>query len=283
MVAELSFCEKEVKKNDYERYLCCLLANCYIRSRFFTIYAFNNEIAKIKHIVSEPMAGYVRIQWWRDAIEEIYEGKRPVKHRHEVVDSLYDVIRESGIPKELFDDLLDAREKDIDFKSPESMEELSNYAIQTSSNLFYLLLAAAGVNCKVAKEAAYHAGLAYAIVGFMRSMKYNVYYGRLMLPEDLMEKEGITCDDVLNGKNLEKTKSIVKALCDKAEVNLNHTRNLIKGTVGEAKSILLPVCIVDTFLKRIKKCDYDLFNSNLEGNVFSIQMKIYTSKLFGRF
>ncbi|MDA0781085.1 MAG: phytoene/squalene synthase family protein [Rickettsiales bacterium] len=281
MVAALPFCENEVKKHDYERYLCCLLADCRVRNRLFAIYAFNNEIAKIKHIVSEPMAGYIRLQWWRDAIDEIYT-RQPIKHRHETVDALYEVVRETGVGKELFDNLIDAREADIDFKTPKDIDSLGEYAIGTSSNLFYLLLAVADVNCNTAKEAAYHAGIAFAITGFMRSMKYNAYYGRLMLPQDMMKKQGITVDDILRGEGVEKTKPIVRALCDKAEVNLHHTKTLLQGTTDAAKSVLLPVCIVDVFLKRIKKCDYDLFNSNIEGNIFSIQMKIYLSKLLKR-
>ena len=281
MIECLSFCENELKKHDYERYLCCLLVNGYIRERIFTIYAFNNEIAKIKHIVNEPMAGYIRLQWWRDAIAEIYEGK-PVKHRHEVASALYEVVCDTGVSKHLFDDLIDAREADIDFKNPKNLDELNKYCVKTSSKLFNLLLAVAGINCHVANEAAYHAGISYAITGIMRSMKYNAYYGRSMLPQDLMDKEGVSLDDIMKGKNIERTKPIVRVLCDKAEVNLNHTRTLIKGTTDKAKSIFLPLSIVDTFLKRIKKYDYDLFNSNLEGNILSVQLKIYMSKLFNR-
>jgi NADH dehydrogenase [ubiquinone] 1 alpha subcomplex assembly factor 6 len=278
MVSVLSFCENEVKKNDYERYLCCLLVNNYLRHRLFPIYAFNNEISKVKHIISEPMAGYIRLQWWHDAIDEIYE-REPIKHRHEIVDGLYELVCETEIPKTMFHDLIDAREEEVDFKVPSDLESLNEYVVKTSSNLFDLLLFAAGVNCKTAHEAAYHAGVSYAIVGIMRSIKYNAYYGRILFPEDLMKKEGITIEDIINGNNLDKAKNIVKALCDKAEVNLQHVKTLIKGTSNEAKSVLLPVCIVDVFLKRIRKHDFDIFNSDLEGNVFPVQFKILKSKI----
>jgi len=281
MSSSLLFCVSQVKKNDYYRYLCCLLCNDNIRDRLFAIYAFNNEIAKIKDIISEPMAGHIRLQWWRDAIDEIYNGA-PVKHRHEIVDALYRVVSEVDISKELFDNLIDAREADIEFSTPDNMDVLKNYAIGTSSNLFYLLMAAAGVSDSHAKEAAYYGGISYAIIGIMRSMKYNAYHRRVMFPQDLLDKQEITIDDIAEGRNLEKTKAITRVLCDKAEVNLHHVRGLLGDVSKDALHVLLPVSMVEMFLGRIKKNNYDLFNSDLESGRLGLQWQIYKSRLLGR-
>jgi phytoene synthase len=281
MIGKFSSCENSVKKHDYERYLCCLLTNKSVRHKLFAIYAFNNEIAKIKDITSEPMAGYIRLQWWRDAIEEIY-NRSPVKHRHEVVEALYEVVSQSDIPKEWFYNLIDAREADIEFKTPENIDDLKKYAIGTSSNLFYLLMVANNINFAKAKEAAYFGGISYALIGLMRSMKYNAYHGRVMFPSDLMQKEGISSEDLSKGISIDKTKAITIALCTEAEVNLQNMRALIGGVSKEAKSILLPVCIVDVFLKRIRKNDYNLFKSDIEGNILSLQLRIYMSNLVGQ-
>ena len=51
----------------------------------------------------------------------------------------------------------------------------------------------------------------------------------------------------------------------------------------EAKSLLLPVCIVEMFLKRIRKNDYDLFNADIEGNVLSLQLRIYICNFMYRY
>lgn len=281
MIGKFFSCENAIKTNDYERYLCCLLANKQFRNRLFAIYAFNNEIAKIRDITSEPMAGYIRLQWWREAIDEIYNQK-PVKHRHEVVEALYEVINQVNIPRDLFINLIDAREADIEFSTPKNTDDLKQYAIGTCSNLFYLLLAAANINCDKAKEAAYFGGIAYATVGIMRSMKYNAYHGRVMFPLGLMQKEAISEDDISQGVSIEKTKGITKILCVEAEASLQNIRGLFGGLSKEAKTILLPVCLVDMFLKNIKKNDYNLFNSDIEANILSLQFRIYICNFLGR-
>jgi phytoene synthase len=54
---------------DYDRYLCALLAPVPTRSGLLTIAAFHGEIARIPASVREPTIGAIRLQWWRDALE----------------------------------------------------------------------------------------------------------------------------------------------------------------------------------------------------------------------
>jgi NADH dehydrogenase [ubiquinone] 1 alpha subcomplex assembly factor 6 len=278
---DLSLSITELKKYDYYRYLCCLLAPAHFQHRFFAIYAFNNEIAKIKDVITEPMAGHIRLQWWRDAVEEIYNGK-PVKHDNQVVRDLYKVISEVDISKDLIDSLIDAREADIEFSMPEDIASIKNYAIGTSSRLFELLLAASEINEKHAKEATYYAGIVYALTGIMRSLKYNAYHGRVMLPKDMMNKVGISEEDIIEGRYLDRTRPIVHIICDKVEVNLTHVRALLKDAPRSAINVFLPLAIVDIFLRRIKKNNYDLFNVNIESGKLELQLNILKSKIFGR-
>lgn len=280
-IQNTSFCVLEVKKYDYYRYLCCLLAPEEQRDKLFTIYAFNNEIAKIKDMVTEPMAGHIRLQWWREAIDEIYK-KKPVSHKHEVVDALYELVHGSKIPKSMFHNLINAREADIEFHAPANMEDIKQYTINTSSNLFYLILAALEIDDKQAKEAAYYSGIAYAMTGIMRSMRHNSYHRRVMLPKDMMEEQQITTKEIIEGKNLEKTRTIVRALCEHAKVSLNHVAALSGEIPKEAKIALLPLSTVDIFLNRIKRHNYDLFNSNIEHGRLGVQMRILKGRLLGK-
>ena len=50
------------------------------REKLVALYAFNLELVKVRTIVSEQGLGAIRFQWWRDAVEEIANGKPPRKH-----------------------------------------------------------------------------------------------------------------------------------------------------------------------------------------------------------
>ena len=280
--SDIEFCTVELRKYDYYRYLCCLLAPEKFRSKLLTIYAFNNEIAKIKDIITEPMAGHIRLQWWRETIDDIYNGAQK-DHKNEIVSSLYELISKTKIPKKMFDDLIDAREDDIDFSTPQDLNDIKQYAINTSSNLFYLIFSALNINGQQDHEAAYRAGISYAITGIMRSIKHRAYRKQIMLPKDLMDQNKLTSREVVDGKNIEKTFSVVKAMCDMAQMNLQHVKALSGEISKEAKIALLPTATVSIFTNRIKKNNYDLFNHDIEDGRLQLQLKLLRSRITGRF
>ena len=70
----LSYCADQVRRQDRERYLTALFAPAGRREDLFALYAFNLEVAKTAEVVSEAMVGRIRLQWWREAIEEIEEA-----------------------------------------------------------------------------------------------------------------------------------------------------------------------------------------------------------------
>jgi 15-cis-phytoene synthase len=54
----------------YDWYLAALLAPRSKRADLLCLAAFAGEILRIPAVVSEPMMGAIRLQWWRDALSE---------------------------------------------------------------------------------------------------------------------------------------------------------------------------------------------------------------------
>jgi hypothetical protein len=67
------------------------------------LYAFAAELDRIPASVSEPPLGEIRLQWWRDALDEVF-GEGEVR-AHPVVEVMRDGLRGAGLPR-LKDDLL---------------------------------------------------------------------------------------------------------------------------------------------------------------------------------
>ena len=55
------------------------------RARLFPVYAFNIEVAR-PWVTSEPMIAEMRLQWWREVLDEIRGGGSV--RRHEVATPL---------------------------------------------------------------------------------------------------------------------------------------------------------------------------------------------------
>ncbi|MGZ5895708.1 MAG: squalene/phytoene synthase family protein [Xanthobacteraceae bacterium] len=61
-------CEQLVREHDKDRFLATLFAPADRRKYLLALYAFALEIGRVKYLVHEPMAGIIRLQWWRDAV-----------------------------------------------------------------------------------------------------------------------------------------------------------------------------------------------------------------------
>src|SRR5262249_33908393 len=99
-------CEALVHSADKDRYLSTLFAPAEHRGALYALYAFHVELARIPDLVTEPLAGEVRLQWWSEAVYE----QRPEEMRgHPVANALGEVIEQYRLPRRLFDELIEAR------------------------------------------------------------------------------------------------------------------------------------------------------------------------------
>jgi phytoene/squalene synthetase len=86
----LQACADLVRRGDPDRFAAAMAGPVEARKVLFPLYAFNLEVARAPWVASEPMIGEMRLQWWRDALEEIAKGG-PVR-RHEVTTPLGEVL-----------------------------------------------------------------------------------------------------------------------------------------------------------------------------------------------
>ena len=71
----LNACAAIVERGDPERFMAAMAAPVEARRVLFPLYAFNVEVARAPWVTEEPMIAEMRLQWWRDALEEIAHGE----------------------------------------------------------------------------------------------------------------------------------------------------------------------------------------------------------------
>jgi 15-cis-phytoene synthase len=63
---------------EIDRYLAALLAPAAAREDLIALAAFAGEIARIPLFVTEPMMGRIRLQWWREMLDNGTDGGNPI-------------------------------------------------------------------------------------------------------------------------------------------------------------------------------------------------------------
>ena len=101
------YCEDLVRRRDEERWLAAQYCAPDARARLIALYALHQEVRHIPAAVSEPPLGEIRLQWWREALEEIVSG-RPVR-AHPVVEYATATGAVTDQNRPLIDSAIDAR------------------------------------------------------------------------------------------------------------------------------------------------------------------------------
>ena len=226
----LSYCAREVRRHDRDRYLASLLASAERRDDLFALYAFNLEVAKTAEVVSEDMLGRIRLQWWRESLDGIYGGS---PRRHAVVEPLHRAVTRHGLTRARFDRLIDAREADLERAPPEDLAALERYVEATSADLTLLALEILGEKSAPALEAGRAVGMAWGLVGLIRAVPFHAQQKRLYLPADLVAERGLALGDLFELRSSPALRAIAEGLARRAAGHLERARAL-RGAVPRA-------------------------------------------------
>lgn len=181
--ADLVACAQLVERGDPDRFAASMAAPVTARPVLFSLYAFNIEVSRAPWVTEESMIAEMRLQWWRDALEEI--RTRGVVRRHEVVTPLAHVLDGEGAG--LLDRLVEARRWDI-YRDPfEDMAHFRAYIEDTSSNLMLAIARALGRAPEVPETPLRHAGRALGIANWLRAVPALERAGRIPLVDGTPE------------------------------------------------------------------------------------------------
>jgi phytoene synthase len=182
-----------VRQHDPDRFLCALFAPAMQREALFALLAYNHELARAREVASQPMLALIRLQWWREVVENAAEG-RPAR-QHEVAAPLHSLVAAGTLAAEDLLAMADAREAEAE----ESIPTGAAFAA-------YLRGSAGGVALATARllgaqgavlAAVQRAGALYGLAGVLRSVAARAGQGRCLLPEDALAEAGLTPHDVI--------------------------------------------------------------------------------------
>lgn len=76
------------------------------RADVLALYAFDHELGRAGRVTSNPMMAEIRLTWWSEALDEIYEGR--AVRRHPTVQALALAVRRRELPREPLEAALEA-------------------------------------------------------------------------------------------------------------------------------------------------------------------------------
>jgi phytoene synthase len=246
----LPYCGHLVRRHDPDRFLLSLFTSTETREALWSLFAFNHEIAKTREVVTETTIGLIRLQWWRDAIADIYQRKDIPDH--EILKPLAETIKTYGLKQEHFNTLIYAREFDLETVLPGNLEGLINYTDFTTTPLLKMAVTISGGDAEM--ECVQPVATNYALAGLLRAIPFHAGQGRCYLPEDLMRERGVTLHNLYKPEKREALKAIVKKVAS----------SQLKGMRPESRLLRATDILADIYFRQMERLNYDVFNPRLQ-------------------
>lgn len=247
----------DLRRDDRDRYLTALLAPSQAREGLLAVYGFNLEIARVRETVSEELIGRMRLQWWRDRLDDVFAGTPP---KHPVAEPLTWAVQRFGLAREDMENLIDAREDDLAGGTPPDMAALEDHVLRTAVPVLNLALQVLGQDKGPAAAAVPDVAMAHALTGILRAVPFHLRAGVIRLPGDYCRDAGLDLGRLHDrgpaGQEAELA-LVVRKIADRAAGALTSARR--HAVPRAALPAFLPARLAGRDLKRLRKAGYDPF------------------------
>jgi phytoene synthase len=247
-VNSYAHCEALVRAADKDRFLASLFAPAALRRHLLALYAFNAEIARVREVVRTPMAGEIRLQWWRDALQGPAHGE---VRANPVADALIDTIAMCRLPVEPLLALIETRSFDLYDDPMPTLDALYGYARKTSSTLIELAAIILSGADPIAGGLAGPAGIGSGIARLLQAFPIHAAHGRLYLPLDLLGRHGVDVADVYAGRATPQLREALSDLRARARLELDRVAASGGSLAASALPAFLAVALARLLLDRL--------------------------------
>lgn len=235
-----------IKDKDPDRFLLSLFCTPEKRAFLYGLYALNLELAKTRQVVKEIPTGQIRLQWWQDEIDGLYQEKTPTHPASEALKPIIQIL-----PQPVFHDLIDGWEQDLFIEKFQSVDDVVGYIDSISKPVFLLANNIEGRDCQNLVSIARVWGLSQII----RAMPVYKAYGR-----DLFA-------DSVTAEKLYK-----KAMQEMENISFKQKSHLVLYAV-----------LAKIYLRDIEKKKFNTDSVDLESRPFGTIPRLILSRLFANF
>lgn len=251
--AAFAHCRRLIAQADKVRYWAALYAPQDRRDGLFALYAFDLELAALRDRVREPMAGEIRLQWWREALD----GQRSEEAAsNPVAAGLLTAMQRHGIAADTLLDLIEARRFDFYDEPMATVAEFEKYARATTGAIFNLAARILGSDGGKVEGICRQTGLARAYLDAMRALGRGPR-GQLYLSGETLGHYGADREKIAAGTVTFELRAALAEMRLNARRHLGLAAALLPHIPPQILPALLPAALIMPTLARMERPGYD--------------------------
>ncbi|MEM9329781.1 MAG: phytoene/squalene synthase family protein [Pseudomonadota bacterium] len=249
MSDDVQYVSQLLRDLDREKYLVCLYFPEEARRSVTVLWAFDAEIRRIQDLVSEPLPGEIRLQWWRDLLQSGANVDAGPLAR----EMMFTVERHQ-LPAEVLHSYLNARIFDLYEDPMPDLGSLEGYLGETVSVIFQMVAFCMGAGrSRTMADACGHAGMAIGIIRLLRDLAKNNASGKLFIPLDVLGHAGLDRNLWLHGEVDHRHTNVLNTMIELAEKHLEQANHAIEALPQEFRPVFYQLALVPAYLRQARK------------------------------
>jgi phytoene synthase len=166
------------------------------REALYAVYAFCRIVDDAVDVGEDQAAKRKELDRWRAEIAQVFEGSP----EHPAAQRLQEAVKLFPIPREALNEIIAGVEMDLDRSTYRTFEELYPYCYRVASAVGLCCIEIFGYSDVRAREYAVSLGVALQLTNIMRDVQPDARAGRVYLPQEDLERFGVTSDDLAVGR-----------------------------------------------------------------------------------
>ena len=190
-----SYCQEKAGGSGSSFYYSFMFLPKERRRAITALYAFCREVDDVVDECKEPQIAEIKLAWWRQEIENLYE-QIP---EHPVGKALVPAVAHYKLKKEYFHEIIDGMEMDLHKNRYSDFDDLGLYCYRAASAVGLLAASIFGYKDEATKEYAQKLGLAFQLTNIIRDVGEDARRNRIYIPADDLSRFNVSEADILQG------------------------------------------------------------------------------------
>src|SRR5210317_1300651 len=199
------YCQDKTEKSGSSFYYSFFFLNKQQRKAITALYAFCREVDDIVDSDMDENVARVKLQWWRNEISNLFNEEA----HHPVTKALLPHIQHYNLAEEYFQEIIDGMQMDLEKHHYASFEELSLYCYRVASVVGLLSAEIFGYQDRQTLKYAHNLGMAFQLTNIIRDVHEDATRQRVYLPDEDIQRFGLTREDILNLKDSEQFRQLL--------------------------------------------------------------------------
>ncbi len=195
------YCQEKTQQSGSSFYYSFLFLDDSQRQAMTALYAYCREVDDVVDECSDSSVAASKLNWWRQEIHHLFQGKPS----HPVTQALAIALKQYPLQQKHFLELISGMEMDLRLQVYPTFSELSLYCYRVAGVVGLLTIEILGYKEDSTKEYAKYMGTSLQLINILRDVQEDAQRGRIYLPQDELQKFGVSTEMLLDNKNSKET------------------------------------------------------------------------------